>query len=55
MIEAKIQGQEPDFHEERPVEGVVDLMESLKASLEAIEKERFTPAADKRRQKGVVG
>ena len=33
--------------------GVVDLMESPEP--EAIEKERFTPAADKRRQKGVVG
>lgn len=55
LIEAKIQGQEPDFPEARPAEGVVDLMESLKASLEAIQKERFTPAADKRRKKDVVG
>lgn len=55
LISAKIEGQELDYPQVQPAEGVVDLMESLKASLEAIEKERFTPAPSKRRKKGVVG
>jgi len=55
LISAKIQGQEPIFDQAEPAEGVVDLMESLKASLEAIERERFTPAPDKQQKKGSVG
>lgn len=43
IIEAKLEGHEPDLPEQRPVEGVADLMETLRNSLEAIEKEKFKP------------
>lgn len=56
VIEARIQGQEPEQIDVQPAQGVVDLMESLKASLDAIEKDRFTPSpATKSRRKGHVG
>lgn len=56
LISAKLEGQEPDITQAQPAQGVVDLMESLKASLEAIEKERFTPAkSNSRKKKEVVG
>lgn len=54
MIQTRLAGLEPVFADVRPAEGVIDLMESLRASLEAVEKERFTPAAEKRKQKGNV-
>lgn len=54
VIQARIQGQQPDLPDVQPTEGVVDLMESLKASLDAIEKERFTPTS-KPKQKDHVG
>lgn len=56
VIEARIQGQEPEHPDVQPTQGVVDLMESLKASLEAIEKDRFTPTpASTARKKGHAG
>lgn len=56
LISAKIEGQEPILEpEQEQPEGVIDLMESLRASLEAMEKERFAPAAGRRREKGRVG
>lgn len=55
VIQTRIEGQEPVFAEARPAEGVVDLMESLKASLAALEKDRFVPVPDKRRKKDHVG
>jgi len=55
LIQTRLEGQEPVYTESRPAEGVVDLMESLRASLDAIEKDRFTPTADKRKRKDIVG
>lgn len=56
VIEARIQGQEPEQIDVQPAQGVVDLMESLKASLDAIEKDRFTPSpAPKSKRKGQAG
>ena len=56
VIRARIEGQAPDLPDIQPREGVIDLMESLKASLDAIEKERFTPSSgDKTKQKDHVG
>ncbi|HPZ22390.1 MAG TPA: Ku protein [Bacillota bacterium] len=56
IIQSKLQGEEPQPLVAPPPEGVADLMESLRASLEAIEKERFTPAPqEKARKRGRVG
>jgi DNA end-binding protein Ku len=56
IIQGKLQGEEPLPSSAPPPEGVADLMESLRASLEAIEKERFTPAPpEKAKKKGRVG
>lgn len=56
LIQTKLAGEQPAPAEALAVEGVVDLMESLRASLEAIERERFTPAAkEKEKKKGRVG
>jgi len=54
LIQSRIEGQQPVYSEIPPAEAVVDLMESLKASLDAIEKDRFTPTS-KKKQKGQVG
>ncbi|MDD2282449.1 MAG: Ku protein [Eubacteriales bacterium] len=56
LIQAKLAGEQPAPSAVPPVEGVVDLMESLRASLEAIEKEKFTPAPpEKAKKRGRVG
>lgn len=56
LIQAKLAGEQPAPSVAPAAEGVVDLMESLRASLEAIEKEKFTPApAEKAKRKGRVG
>lgn len=56
IIQNKLQGEEPLPSNAPPPEGVADLMESLRGSLEAIEKERFTPAPpEKAKKKGRVG
>ncbi|MTI93884.1 MAG: Ku protein [Firmicutes bacterium] len=54
LIEAKIAGKEPVQPDAAPTEGVVDLMDALRSSLEAVEKERFTPDKQKPREKGKV-
>lgn len=55
LIQTKLAGEQPAPAAAQPAEGVVDLMESLRASLEAIEKERFTPAPLEKARKGRVG
>jgi DNA end-binding protein Ku len=56
LIQTKLAGAQPAQAQVPPSEGVVDLMESLRASLEAIEKERFTPVQnEKAKKKGRVG
>lgn len=56
IIQSKLQGEAPQPSVAPAPEGVADLMESLRASLEAIEKERFTPVPpEKARKKGRVG
>jgi len=54
LIEAKVQGMPaPQQREAAAPEGVIDLMEALRASLAAVEKDKFTPEAKKK--KGQVG
>ena len=55
VIQARIEGQEPEQISAPPAQGVVDLMESLKKSLDAIEKDKFTPAPAKEDRRGHVG
>lgn len=56
LVEAKLAGEQPGPAPTPPGEGVADLMESLRASLEALEKEKFTPAGEEKgKRKGRVG
>lgn len=56
IIQAKLAGEQPEPSLAPQAEGVADLMESLRASLEAIEKERFTPGdPEKAKKKGRAG
>lgn len=52
LIEKKLEGEEPAPAFTKSAAGVTDLMDSLRASLEAIEKERFVPDAKEKAKKG---
>ena len=51
MIQGKLAGEEPALSPAPAPEGVVDLMESLRSSIEALDKERFTPGTRKKAKK----